>query len=301
MIILGKIYLIFYGMGSIFLESENFDFEENDDLGEFFANSRARVAEQKNTGENSAQKKDTTENQRSTLINTSKNTEEGFVKNTRVTSKKSDVTENFSSLSALIGSMKTSFLAREESENTIRQVLIANTETSPLMLLRKGDTTVLIGTGFSEVESAGNIYKTFADMRLAYSEKTRLQGWILTDGGICPERFTAILELLDFPIIYATREIIAELREKISEPKTLEKIRFFELFAEESASRLIGNIEFFAAEKNGKNLLALKSEDEIIAYEAYTIAEKNLVSTLMTTLVSRAEKNWKIGDTDFVE
>ena len=46
--------------------------------------------------------------------------------------------------------MKPSFLVNEEKKSPIRQVVLANQSTDPMILLKKDDTSVLIGTGFGE-------------------------------------------------------------------------------------------------------------------------------------------------------
>ncbi len=83
-------------------------------------------------------------------------------------------------------------------------------------------------------------------MRLIFSEKERLSAWVLTDESIQVELFEYILPTLDFPAIYATRDIIAKFRNNIKNPAFLEKCRFFELFTPGVGSRRIGDLEFFA-------------------------------------------------------
>jgi hypothetical protein len=58
------------------------------------------------------------------------------------------------------------------------------------------DMTLLIGTGFSDITNAGKTYSTFPDMRLPYSERDRLCGWILTETGFDTNLFQMVLELL---------------------------------------------------------------------------------------------------------
>lgn len=64
------------------------------------------------------------------------------------------------------------------------------------MLITRGDTTVLLGTGFSSVERAGEVYPTFPDMRLPVSEMSRLSAWIVLDPRVEPELFQTILPAL---------------------------------------------------------------------------------------------------------
>lgn len=86
------------------------------------------------------------------------------------------------------------------------------------------------------MENAGKVYKTFGDMRLPFSEKHRLDGWILTDENIDLERVVLILEILDFPLIYATHSLINRFYDFLSSQKKYEKmitkIRFREIFGE---------------------------------------------------------------------
>ncbi len=90
--------------------------------------------------------------------------------------------------------MKPSFLPQSE-EGTTRFVLLSEAiHADPFLLFRHEDTTLLFGTGFSGSDIAGNTYPTFPDMRLAYSERDRLAGWILLDPDFSIEPFRMILE-----------------------------------------------------------------------------------------------------------
>ncbi len=80
-------------------------------------------------------------------------------------------------------------------------------------------------------------------MRLIFSEKDRIRAWILTDASIDVTRFESILPTLGFPPIYATRDVIATFRKNIKNTEFLESCRFFELFADSTNSRRIGDIE----------------------------------------------------------
>lgn len=82
-------------------------------------------------------------------------------------------------------------------------------------------------------------------MRLSYSEKDRLAGWILTEVGFDVSIFALVLELLGFPFVYATRDVIAYIRDNIKDTSFLEKCRFFDLFAPGVHSRKVAefNIE----------------------------------------------------------
>lgn len=130
----------------------------------------------------------------------------------------------------------------------LRMVLLSDISLKdPLMLVRADMTTLVVGTGFSSVTKAGNAYPTFPDMRLIASEKDRLNAWVLTDDSIDVGLFEYILPTLDFPPLYATRDIIAKFRNNITKPEFLEKCRFFELFPPGTESRRIGDIEILLA------------------------------------------------------
>ena len=54
------------------------------------------------------------------------------------------------------------------------------------------------------------------------------------------ELFGIMLETLGFPFVYATRDVIAYIRDTVKDPVFLDKCRFFELFSPESDERKIG-------------------------------------------------------------
>jgi hypothetical protein len=68
-------------------------------------------------------------------------------------------------------------------------------------------------------------------MRLIQSEKDRLTGWVLLEPGFDSTSFQMILEMLGFPFVYATRDVIAYIRDTIKDGAFLDKCRFFELFS----------------------------------------------------------------------
>lgn len=86
-------------------------------------------------------------------------------------------------------------------------------------------------------------------MRLPYSEKDRLLGWILLTPGFDIQAFQMILETLGFPHVYGTREVIAYIRGNISDTVFLDRCRFFELFTSGTPDRKIGN--FLMREEDG--------------------------------------------------
>lgn len=100
------------------------------------------------------------------------------------------------SLKNLVASMKPTYLPSISSDLLRLVMLSPHGGSDPLMLLRTGDTTLLIGTGFSSVENSGKVYPTFPDMRLIESEKDHLAGWILLEPGFDSTSFQMILEML---------------------------------------------------------------------------------------------------------
>lgn len=145
------------------------------------------------------------------------------------------------SLSSLIESMKPSYLPNF-SDWSIRVVALSeSTHPDPLILTRSDDITLIFGTGFGSVENAGKRYVTFPDLRLIASEKDRLAGWILTKEGFDISLFQTILEFLNFPFVYATRDVIAYIRNNIKDSAFLEKCRFFEILSPGMSERKIAH------------------------------------------------------------
>jgi hypothetical protein len=171
-------------------------------------------------------------------------------------------------LTRLIDNMKPSFLPTEDDMSLLRLVVLSDVSIKdPLMLVRADMTTVVVGTGFSSVTKAGNTYPTFPDMRLIASEKDRLNAWILTDESIDVSLFEYILPTLDFPPLYATRDIIAKFRNNITRPEFLEKCRFFELFPPGTESRRIGDIEILiSSNESGSGLVFKNSGTGFVDY-----------------------------------
>ncbi len=136
--------------------------------------------------------------------------------------------------------MKPTYLPQGD-DALLRIVLLSpSTHPDPFMLLRGGDMTFLLGTGFSTTESAGISYDTIPDMRLAQSEKPHLSGWILREPGFHIESFQMILDMLDFPFIYGSRDVIAYIRNNIKDTEFLDKCRFFEILPVGTSERKIG-------------------------------------------------------------
>lgn len=145
------------------------------------------------------------------------------------------------SLSSLIESMKPSYLPNF-SDGLIRVVALSeSTHVDPLMLVRSDDITLIFGTGFGSIQNAGKHYVTFPDLRLISSEKDRLAWWILTKEGFDISLFQTILEFLNFPFVYWTRDVIAYIRNNIKDTSFLEKCRFFEILSPGMSERKIAH------------------------------------------------------------
>lgn len=143
----------------------------------------------------------------------------------------------------LVQGMKSSFLPQMENSLATRIVPLSSSDmVDPLFLVRRDDTTVLIGSGFSNVVRAGKEYPTFPDMRLLFSEKDRIHAWILLDDSIDISLFLTILPALNFPPLYATRSVITKFRNTVTDQSFLDSCRFFELFADDMSERRIGDI-----------------------------------------------------------
>lgn len=148
--------------------------------------------------------------------------------------------------------MKPSFLVREKDNLLTRQVVISSSE-DPMILLRKDDDSVLIGTGFSSLNASEKDFPAFGDIRLPFSERSRLRGWILTDENADIDRILLILEVLDFPPIFSSKNIIAKIRENAN-ADTLQKIRFFEIFSSDALLQ-ISSLKFVSIQNGtSKNL-----------------------------------------------
>lgn len=192
--------------------------------------------------------------------------------------------------------MKPSFLVHEEKKSSIRQVVLDNHSDDPMIFLKKDETSVLIGTGFGEYSESGKKYPTFPDIRLPFSEKSRLHAWIFLDENIDIARVLFILENLDFPPIFATKNIIAKIRNNISGAQKYDKIRFFEIFSEEFSERKIGSLEFVIAKNGNKKMLGFRSGNAIFGYEKLPIVE-NFASISNADFV--ISENLEIGQEKF--
>ncbi len=172
------------------------------------------------------------------------------------------------SLIRLIDSMKSSFLPASEWD-VLRIISFSPVDVlDPMFLVRNGESTLLFGTGFSQMQNAGISYTTFPDMRLVSNEKDRLAGWILIAPVSEIQSFQMMLEALGFPHVYWPRDIIANIRESITDIDFLEKCRFFETFTVDSDERKVGEFTLKNTSdglqiKNGNNsfILACSSID----------------------------------------
>ncbi len=118
-------------------------------------------------------------------------------------------------LTELVENMKPTFFP-PISTDTMRCILLSDPQNhDPMMLLKTPDTSLLIGMGTSTLIVQGVEYPTFPDMRIVYSEKERISGWILTHIPENFELFKIILDGLNFPPVYASRGIIANIRDNL--------------------------------------------------------------------------------------
>jgi hypothetical protein len=78
-------------------------------------------------------------------------------------------------------------------------------------------------------------------MRLIESEKDHLAGWILLESGFDIDLFQMTLEMIGFPFVYGTRDVIAYIRDRVKDPVFLDKCRFFELFSPNGEDRKIAD------------------------------------------------------------
>jgi hypothetical protein len=145
------------------------------------------------------------------------------------------------SLASLVASMKPTYLPPLSSDTLRVVVLSGEGVKDPLMLARTGDTTLLIGTGFSQIQNAGKTYSSFPDMRLIESEKDHLTGWVLLESGFDIDLFQMTLEMIGFPFVYGTIDVIAYIRNTVKDAAFLDKCRFFELFSPNAEDRKIAD------------------------------------------------------------
>lgn len=143
------------------------------------------------------------------------------------------------SLTELVSSMKPTYFP-VVSPDTIRLVSLSSAaHKDPMFLTRTGDVTLIFGTGFTTIENVGTTYPSFPDMRLIDSEKDHLAGWVLLETGFDLVTFQMILEMLGFPFVYGSRDVIAYIRDNVKDIEFLDKCRFFELFSPGSDERKI--------------------------------------------------------------
>lgn len=135
------------------------------------------------------------------------------------------------SLGDLIRAMKPTYLP-PTAPDIMRIIALSKVSCEdPLFLVRSGEVTLMLGTGYGITEVANTSYPTFPDMRLVESEKDRLAGWILLNPGFDVALFQVVLEMLSFPFVYGTRDVIAYIRDNVKDQAFLDKCRFFELFS----------------------------------------------------------------------
>ncbi len=202
-------------------------------------------------------------------------------------------------LTRLIAGMKSSFLPREEDTMSMRVIALSDHAwVDPLFMIRSDETTILVGSGFGSIIRSGRTYPTFPDMRLIFSEKDRIRAWILTDASIDIARFELILPTLGFPSIYATREVIAAFRSSITNVSFLESCRFFELFADGTSARRIGDIECITADIDMTTHFGCKVGNSSIAFAHILLASTGLGTTVSAEIAPTAD-GFSIGSEAF--
>jgi mRNA degradation ribonuclease J1/J2 len=166
-------------------------------------------------------------------------------------------------------------------------------------MIRSDETTVLMGSGFGSISRSGREYSTFPDMRLIFSEKDRIRAWILTDASIDVARFELILPTLGFPPIYATREVIAAFRNSITNTAFLESCRFFELFADGTSMRRIGDIECVTADVDLTSHLGFRSGGSTFAFAHIPLTSADL-GTSVAAVITPTTDGFSIGTEPFI-
>jgi hypothetical protein len=127
-------------------------------------------------------------------------------------------------------------------------------------------------------------------MRLISSEKSKIQAWILPEDEVNEDIFQAVLPLLDFPPLCASRVTIAKFRENIKDEAFLSRCRFFELFPSGQESRRLGDFECTKADES----FSLRFRETTISFAQkssipFTLFRKNEHYTLATETIIPGE------------
>jgi len=198
--------------------------------------------------------------------------------------------------------MKPSFLPKDVQEGK-NLSLIAFSESfhkNPLFLAFYDDAAILIGSGFGSLEKAGKVYQTFPDIRLIFSLKDKIRAWILTDDSIDVHTLFSILPAIDFPPIYAPRDVIANIRNNKECPETLEKCRFFEIFPDGLSSRRISEFEIRNTIKNGVGVFSLCAGNASFSFESSLGTSLSILSPFsFENILSTASSRYVFGDVSF--
>jgi hypothetical protein len=136
-------------------------------------------------------------------------------------------------------------------------------------------------------------------MRLIFSEKDRIRAWILTDASIDVARFELIFPTLGFPPIYGTREVIATFRNSITNTAFLESCRFFELFADGTETRRIGDIECVIADVDLIPHLGFRAGASVVAFAHIPLASSDL-GTSVSAVIAPTSGGFSIGSEPFI-
>lgn len=186
------------------------------------------------------------------------------------------------SLKSLISSMKPTFLP---SSKNLRQVFLSDlTISNPMFLLAWWYESLLFGLGFSGFVSGGKNYSFCSDLRILFSQKNFLLAWIITEKIDNFPLFLAILETLDFPIIYTNKQNYENLK-KICEENFFNKIKI-QIFGENFSIKL-WNFSIF----NEKNFLNVNYFENKIIYD---FSDNN-----QEKIILNSEKNFIFKDKNF--
>jgi hypothetical protein len=202
---------------------------------------------------------------------------------------------------SLIQNMKPSFLPKDVQEGKNLSI-VAFSEPShknPLFLGFYDDAAILIGSGFGTLEKAWKTYQTFPDIRLIFSLKEHIRALVLTDESIDVQTLFSILPVIDFPLIYAPRDIIANIRNNKEYPDTLEKCRFFEIFPDGLSSRRISEFEIRYTLKGGTPILSLCAWNASFNFESSLGISPSLLGAFSSENILTTSSVYTFGDVSF--
>jgi len=126
--------------------------------------------------------------------------------------------------------MKSSFLPLDMTA-PFRLILLSDAALrDPCLLLRSKESSLLVGTGFATITHGGPSYTSFPDMRLAYSERSRLTAWILPTDDIDLTPVLSIAETLDYPPLLMSQELMTRFRSSFADDTRLSRCRLLDIY-----------------------------------------------------------------------